>query len=134
MRAKRIKGNVPYVLESDKELSQEEQTTFQIKAVPPTDNVRNLKIGAGGDEFEKTLSMDGEYLVKVVRLGLVGWSNFKDEDDSEIQFGLDASGKVKKDLLDLIGEQALIELGLAILNLSSGMSAEEVKNSNSQSS
>lgn len=109
-------ANFEYVLEDDRSLPEEEQTTWILRYLTVTEEaeVGDSMFGgmAGSDELRvKT----GSVQINMLRKGLVGWRNFTREDGSEVTFAVENSKRgVKVELLDLISAKHRTELAKAI--------------------
>jgi len=81
------KESFDYVLEEERAMPPERQTVFLLRGLTISEetalNNTILASDMGGDEMKwKT----GDYQLKTLRLGLLGWSNFKDIEGVEVEF------------------------------------------------
>jgi len=82
----------PYVLERERELTENEQTVYMLQ---PLDGLQYLDVSAGGF-LNYRLALE---------LGLQGWSNLKDENKQDVTFVNGKSPDIKsEDLLELACE------------------------------
>lgn len=109
------KVGLPVVLESEKDLPKSEQTTFFM--LPMRQGQAALC-----DEIEGQVPK-AEVLVKLALELLVGWENFKDQNNREIAFTTEQA----RERLPLI---VLVELGAKAAR---GLDGEQAKNSSSLS-
>lgn len=92
------KENREYVLEEDRGRPQEEQTVFILKNLTASELAKledsltdySLKSSATGKELSPEdikMSLNiGSQTLRVLRMGLVGWKNFKGEDGKDVSF------------------------------------------------
>lgn len=98
-----------YVCKSERGLSSSEQTVFKVKYLTVNqtaelrDEIYTVK-GVGKARSEKLQT--GTVDMKTLKLGLVGWANFKDEEGKEVVFD---KNKII-DMLDMIPPEARTEL------------------------
>ncbi len=114
-----------FIIESERELPAEEQTTWILRALGYTENNRiqdnALKQELGDDGGVQLRA--GSYMDKVIRAGLVGWKNFKDADGILVEFETEISGSERRkkrkeptiDTLDRIPPEVLTDLANAIV-------------------
>lgn len=81
------KETYDYVLEAERKLGDEEQTVFQLRGLTIAEEaaLNNTLVASdmGGDEMKwKT----GDYQLKTLKLGLVGWRNFNDAEGVDVPF------------------------------------------------
>ena len=93
------KDNVEYVLEEDRGKPQEEQTVFTLKNLTASELAKledsltdySLKTKATGgkelspEDIKMSLNM-GSQTLRILRMGLTGWKNFKDGNGKAISF------------------------------------------------
>lgn len=98
-----------YVCKPERGLSSSEQTVFKVKYLTVNqtaelrDEIYTVK-GVGKARSEKLQT--GTVDMKTLKLGLVGWANFKDEEGKEVVFD---KNKIV-DMLDMIPPEARTEL------------------------
>ena len=93
-----------------RERGQEDAAVFQIHALT-----------ASEDEVasEAMKRSDAAFVNAVVRMGLGGWSRFKDEGGRDVPFDVDSNGKAKGSALNALTRSDRGELCIAITNLGS---------------
>lgn len=80
-----------YVLECDRDKPREEQTRFKVRwltykeQVKIEDNIVSSRIGRKGEDSEMRIA-SGSAERDILKAGLVGWENFKDEHGQEVEF------------------------------------------------
>lgn len=122
-----------YVLKCDRELPQDQQSVFLIRPLTAkettevTDRLRfsGRTIEFGEGEEKKSFPVPDnrtDNLYQIVRLGLVGWKNFKDESGKDVPFGAD-----RDENLNYLYTLWILELHEAIDALSD-LKEEQVKN------
>ena len=102
-----------YILECDRELEPQLQTTFKLKPLSAkvfSELQDLLKIETHGERIANI----GSYTHQVLMYGLVGWDNLKDENDNVVVFTTN-----KEDNLDKLSPLFRSELANAILEMSS---------------
>jgi len=116
-------NKVPYILECDKDQPVEKQTTFYIKPLSAKQSASlqdSMKFSGSGEGASMTNI--GSNTLEMVKIGLVGWENFKDEVGNEIKFLKDMDAN-----LDRLAVSYRYELAGKIMELSN-LSEPEAKN------
>lgn len=116
MLARSPKATWKYVLAADRKLPRSEQTVFELGHLTLAEEARlfdNLDRDSNGIPIRKDL---GSERLNLLRVKLKGWTNFRSEDGSEIQFETTPLGLVKDDLLFRLTSDQRHEIALAIEN------------------
>jgi len=116
-------NKVPFILECDRDEPEEKQTTFYIRPLSAKQSATlqdSMKFSGVGKEA--TMQNIGSNTLDMVRIGLVGWDNFKDEEGKDIKFLKDMDAN-----LDRLAVTYRYELAGKIMELSN-LGDEEVKN------
>lgn len=122
--------NIPFVLERERGLPPEQQTTFLLATLPNHLMLSLLQLMQHGQTKA--------WVELALTAGLRGWSNFLDEEDKETPFkretartvtlhGVDIRGPVAKATLDLIPTDLLLELAQAVMT-SNQITGDDAKN------
>jgi hypothetical protein len=132
-----------YVLEADRKLPAEQQTIFELANLPIEERI---KIEDAQAQYGVSTSKDPDEMADmtikvhkrnydIVRLGLVGFENFKDSEGVAVSFESVASPRkngsknvVSPRCLDRFAMEWVDELAKAIIDLNS-ISVAEIKNS-----
>lgn len=104
-----------YILDSDKELDEKNQTTFFIKPLSArqfASTQDKMKISSDTKNF--SINNIGSYTLDVLQMGLVGWQNFVDASGTQIKW----HNKDMESNLDRLFSDARFELSTAIMDLS----------------
>lgn len=85
-----------YVLKAERDLPREQQTIFKCKYLT-VDEMAEVEdaLGSFDSSTNEMRVKVGSQVVKILRLGLVGWLNFKHPDGTEAQFVIATNGKTK---------------------------------------
>lgn len=100
-----------YVPEADRDLPTEQQTTFHLRALTPTELAAVNDLGftyqmeRGGQRAGEFRAMPATQVLKTVTCGLVGWSNLLDGRGGRVDPPADAADRVA-----LISEELRVEL------------------------
>jgi hypothetical protein len=131
-----------YVLEADRKLPVDQQTIFELANLPIEERIKiedaqaqyGVSTSKDPDEMaDMTIKVHARNL-ELVKLGLVGFENFKDSDGNAVVFESVASPKkngskniVSPRCLNRFAMEWIDELAKAIIELNS-ISVEEIKN------
>jgi len=104
-----------YVLLAERELPPEERTTFRLRPLTAREQaqVEDTALTTGPDGRVYSLNT-GTHALTILRLGLVGWEGFADEDGRPVPFAKNGSGTVSEACLDAIPSRVRHELANAI--------------------
>lgn len=101
MRSRNIKEVLEFVSEQEKDVSEEEKTTFLLRKL-----TRGVLISAEETIDAKSVAKDpaaaGRARIRILRSSIIGWKNFKDESGAEVAFRIDSDGLISQECLDLI--------------------------------
>lgn len=118
------RNEVEFILEEDRKLDADEQTIFTIKPLSARDYAvvqDRLKLKGSGDDM--SIENASSYNLDVLKLGLKGWSNFKNAEGNEIVFKpKDVLGSI-----DYVNVDYRYEIATAIIELSV-MGEVQIKN------
>ena len=96
MRAVDVNKEYDFVVKDEKDMPSDEQTTFKVRLLSPTDKAAlddNIYKVSGAGNARKEQILSGTQRLTILKKCLVGWSNFKDEDDKIVVF--DKSDTIK---------------------------------------
>lgn len=109
--------NIPYVLQAERDLSAEQQTTFKLASLSHDTLLAILQLISEGQPRK--------WVKVALAAGLRGWSNFRDADGNETEFrrsersvtmhGVEISKPVTDKTLDAIPTELLLELAQAVV-------------------
>ena len=109
------KKGFDYVLEDDRKFPPEKQTVWKLRGLSigeqsdVQDSLRTERSDTGETSWKT-----GTLLLKTLRAGLVGVSNFLDESGAAVEFTKDKSGVVSDEFLDRLAPAWRTELANAI--------------------
>jgi len=112
-----------YILESERD--SKSPTVFKLRSLSIREAVEIEDII--GKSLNASGYPVGTFNYKVLKYGLVGWENLKDEKGKDVPFILDATGKVSDDSLGVLPTEVRTELANAVWQ-GSNVSEEEAKN------
>jgi hypothetical protein len=106
---------ITFILEEDKEQDESLQTKFSIKPLSAKQYaaVQDSMHFTGKGE-DATITNSGAYALEVLKYGLTGWSNFKNEDGQEVKFNT----RNIEESLDYLSVSNRYEISAAIMELS----------------
>jgi len=115
-------SSVEYILECDLELDESEQTTFILKPLTAKSQaILQDAVIVSGDNT--TIENFGTHSISLLKKGLVGWRNFKNDSGDQLKFNtsnLDTN-------INLLSTEYRVELTTQIISMNS-VSEAEVKN------
>lgn len=107
-----------YVLECDRDLPEEQQTVFVLRGLTVAQEAKvsdsMISTVAGSDEIHMRA---GSHALTILRMGLRGWRNFKDESGADVPFEEDKSRRprgISDECLDRLHPAWRTELANAI--------------------
>lgn len=93
------KQQLTFVCEADRELPEEEQTRFTIRALSAREQAQvqneSVAVSAGGGETSTTVKT-GAWAIAVLNLGLLGWENFPPGEAADLEFKAQGGGTSRK--------------------------------------
>lgn len=128
--ARSTRENIPYIIESERDLKPEEQTVFKIAVLPNHIMLVLMEYQQAGKQKQ---------LVELaLTAGLRGWDNFPDEGGAETPFareegrsrlvhGVKVKDPVKVETLEVIPGSLLVELTNAVIGANQ-IALDEAKN------
>jgi|TARA_R110000824_G_scaffold379777_2_gene571903 hypothetical protein len=121
------KATFEYVVEDDRSLPKEEQTTFTLRGLTVSEEARVADTMISSIPGQEELAFrSGTHQLTVLRQGLRGWSNFMSPDGEEISFEKSKSHPkvITDDCLDRLSSAHRQELVSAILDRGAVTEAE----------
>ena len=114
-----------YVLKADRKVNDTERTVFLIKTLTAREMSMVMSIAQNHTDIKKTdLEKLTDDMIRICKLGVAGWNNFKDSNGNNILFKHDDA------VFNLISFQDIHELATAVIELNSVM-GQDSKNSKS---
>lgn len=128
--ARSTKENIPYVLEAERDLPPEQQSTFLLASLSNDMMMSLLQLMQEGQTKK--------WVEVTLTAGLRGWRNFLGEDGNEAPFrrdpnltrgvhGVEIKGPVAKATLELLPTEHLFELAQAVMRANK-LSPDDAKN------
>lgn len=130
MATARLMKEFEYTLEAERELPVEKRTTWRLRPLNYATHreVMRTSLSMGSDTQSIEVDAYGK-AAKILNYGLLGWTNFRDEEGTEIEFRRSADGTLPPQVMDLLVDVA-VELSNAVTERSVA-SKEHAKNSSS---
>lgn len=75
-----------YVLKVDRDLPEEERTLFRLRALSAAEQAKVEDQTASLSREDEIRVRSGSTILEALRLGLVGWEGFRDENGNEVPF------------------------------------------------
>jgi hypothetical protein len=138
-----INATKKYILEADRKLPIEQQTIFELANLPIEERIRiedaqaqyGVSTDANPDSKADMTIKQHKRNLEIVKLGLVGFENFKDSDGKNVVFETIASTGGKNGSKNIVSGKCLNrfamewidELAKAIIDLNA-LTSEEIKN------
>lgn len=121
-----------YVLEQDRKNPPEKQTVFKIRFLTSREQAEIENAVSMGSDGQAKLEY-GTIKLSILRRGLMGWSNFKDEEGKDAPFEREnGTGLVKESTIDRLYPAWQTEISNAI-TANNSISGDQEKNSESPS-
>lgn len=101
-------------LPEDEKLAPEARPFFLVRSLTKAEE---LDVTDSTESEGTAGTRDARAMLKTVRIGLMGWGNFRDEDGDEAVYARsEAEGLVSMESIDALSTSALIHLSRVILN------------------
>ena len=134
--ARSVNETFQYVCHSDRQLPQDQQTTFILRRLPATVGMALDNLHEATQTGQVTLRV-GDQRIVTLQAGLAGWTNFNDAQGAPIEFkhehgvrsvyGITVKNPAKVEMIDYLPEEIGEELARAIVE-GNQLSEDDAKN------
>lgn len=111
-----------FILKNEKDSPPDKQTVFIVGAMA------GWLQAALNDRVASTFKQGDETVIRdILRAGLKGWRNFRDEHGAEVQFKLNRDGQPSDESLSILDMGSSVEIAMEIMGFNK-LAGDELKN------